>query len=123
LQLGAEVAVSPSPAWTLVAQATWKHWSPFPVPIENATAGGTPPPQPGFHDTVVPRLGAEWRLEARPIALALRAGYFFEWSPAPDAALIGTPVSRRANSVAHDDPACLAPPEPEAPALGQLRLF
>jgi putative SOS response-associated peptidase YedK len=33
--------------------------------------------------------------------------------PAPEDALIATPVSRRVNSVAHDDPACLAPPAPD----------
>ena len=34
--------------------------------------------------------------------------------PAPDEALIATPVSRRVNSVANDDAACLGPPETDA---------
>jgi putative SOS response-associated peptidase YedK len=34
--------------------------------------------------------------------------------PAPEDALIATPVSRRVNSVAHDDAACLAPPQADA---------
>jgi putative SOS response-associated peptidase YedK len=34
--------------------------------------------------------------------------------PAPEDALIATPVSRRVNSVAHDDAACLAPAAPDA---------
>jgi putative SOS response-associated peptidase YedK len=34
--------------------------------------------------------------------------------PAPEEALIATPVSRRVNSVAHDDAACLAPAEADA---------
>jgi len=34
--------------------------------------------------------------------------------PAPEERLVATPVSTRVNSVANDDPACLAPPEPEA---------
>jgi len=34
--------------------------------------------------------------------------------PAPEDALIATPVSRRVNKVANDDPACLAPPGPDA---------
>jgi putative SOS response-associated peptidase YedK len=33
--------------------------------------------------------------------------------PAPAGALGVTPVSSRANSVAHDDPSCLGPPDPE----------
>ena len=40
--------------------------------------------------------------------------------PAPSAALIATPVSRRVNSAANDDPECLAPPEP---VKGQIRLI
>ena len=34
--------------------------------------------------------------------------------PAPEEALIVTPVSKRVNSVKNDDPACLAPAAPEA---------
>ena len=44
--------------------------------------------------------------------------------PAPEDALLGTEVSRRANSVANDDPSCLAPPEsPRPPGEGQMKLF
>ena len=35
-------------------------------------------------------------------------------APAPEDALIATPVSRRVNSVRNDDAACLAPPAPDA---------
>ena len=42
--------------------------------------------------------------------------------PAPVDFLTATPVSRRVNDVANDDPACLAPPEP-APVPPQLSLF
>src|SRR5262245_22586432 len=41
--------------------------------------------------------------------------------PAPKGYLVVTPVSSRANSVANDDPECLAPPEEAEPA--QLRLL
>lgn len=43
-------------------------------------------------------------------------------APAPDALLVGTPVSRHVNSVRHDDPGCLAPPA-AATAPAQQRLF
>src|SRR5438034_382562 len=35
-------------------------------------------------------------------------------TPAPEDALIATPVSRRVNSVKNDDAACLAAPQPDA---------
>ena len=35
-------------------------------------------------------------------------------APAPEDALIATPVSRRVNSVKNDDAACLAAPQPDA---------
>lgn len=41
-------------------------------------------------------------------------------APAPEAALVGTPVSRRVNAVKNDDPHCLAPPD-EEPAPGAPR--
>jgi putative SOS response-associated peptidase YedK len=45
--------------------------------------------------------------------------------PASDDALVATPVSKRVNSVRHDDPACLAPPGEGAttPDDPQRRLF
>jgi long-chain fatty acid transport protein len=61
----------------------WKHWSAFPRPIDNATPGAPEQPPSRYHDTAVPRVGAEasgawgkWRLKGR-------LGYWFEWSPAP----------------------------------------
>jgi long-chain fatty acid transport protein len=67
----------------VAAGLTWKHWSAFPLPSENATVGAPAQPPPGYHDTAVPRLGVEvggWR---SPFRVVGRAGYFFEWSPAP----------------------------------------
>ncbi len=84
LQAAAEAAVSIG-RLTLVGNLTYKHWSAFPNPSEVATPGTPPPPSPDFHDTVVPRVAAEWRTSAGPVELALRGGYFFEWSPAPEA--------------------------------------
>jgi long-chain fatty acid transport protein len=70
--------------WLVVDVAlAWKHWSSFPLPVENATPGTPPQPPTRYHDTAVPRLGLEangawgkWRLSGR-------LGYFFEMSPAP----------------------------------------
>lgn len=42
-------------------------------------------------------------------------------APAAEGALVATPVSKRVNSVRHDDPACIAPaPHPPAPVQGSL---
>ena len=43
--------------------------------------------------------------------------------PAPEDALVATEVSRRVNSVANDDPACLAPPETIEPPAETARLL
>ncbi len=42
---------------------------------------------------------------------------------APDDTLIATPVSKRVGSVKNDDPAVLAPPDPEPPKPAQQSLF
>ncbi len=61
----------------------WKHWSAYPLPAENATAGAPPQPAPGFHDTAVARVAVEAQLPLRHgITLTGRAGYSFESSPA-----------------------------------------
>lgn len=84
------------PTWTLACDLTWLQWSGFESPTSHLTveldAGAlplsipkTPPPgPPGFHDILVPRLGAEVTVVNTPqVGLALRAGYFYEPSPAP----------------------------------------
>ncbi|MES1165555.1 MAG: SOS response-associated peptidase family protein, partial [Verrucomicrobiota bacterium] len=43
--------------------------------------------------------------------------------PAPEDALLATPVSRRVNSVKHDDAACLTPAVPGDGVAGQRRLL
>jgi len=84
------------PRWTIAADLTWLQWSGFRSPTSHLTvaldAGDlplsipeTPPPgPPGFHDILVPRLGAEVTVvDERQVGLTLRAGYFYEPSPAP----------------------------------------
>lgn len=101
MQLGVEVAWRPAqaPAVMLVLQATWKHWSAYGYPVAPATAEAPMLPDPQFHDTVVPRVAAEWSLPSPSWAeFSARGGYFFEWSPAPDPpAPAPTPDSRPSN--------------------------
>jgi putative SOS response-associated peptidase YedK len=74
------------------------------------------PPVDAIHDRMPVLLSPEgarrWILGRPPRALVP--------DDVPLAALL---VSARANAVAHDDPACLAPPSPDAEAGAQLGLF
>ena len=77
------------------------------------------PPVAAIHDRMPvlhsPEGARRWILGQPPRALA-----------PDDVPLVGLPVSPRANSVAHDDPACLSPPPPEPPegtSGKQLGLF
>ena len=88
---------------TIDADLTWVNWSAYESPVtrvsSNVKIGAGLPPKfipepaaptnvlpPNFHDTLVPRVGAEWRipLGARGHQLALRGGYFYERSPIPE---------------------------------------
>jgi hypothetical protein len=87
-QVAAEAAMSPTGSLTLIAGLTWKHWSAYPPPIQPATAGADPVPEPGFHDTAVPRVALTWRppgsaAAGAPGEVELRLGYAFDPSPAP----------------------------------------
>ena len=79
----------------LFFDATYMNWSSFrgpyidpnfdPIvvpPLGTVAVNWRHPPKAGFRDTVVPRIGAEWRLGAN---LALRGGYSYEMTPAPAA--------------------------------------
>jgi long-chain fatty acid transport protein len=81
-QLQLEAAVRLGPA-TIFAGLGWKHWSGYPVPSEDPTKGSPPQPDPGFHDTVQPRVAVEaTRPLPRGLGLIGRLGYAFELSPA-----------------------------------------
>lgn len=75
-----EAAWRPTRNLQLTGQLAWEHWSAFPLPTKNPVASMPPQPSPGFHDTVVPRVGVEWQGGA----LRLRGGYAFVLSPAPE---------------------------------------
>jgi long-chain fatty acid transport protein len=83
LTLAAEAAWRPAPAWTLSAQLAWEDWSRFPLPTENPVVGMPAQAPTGYHDVVIPRLGATWT-HAGAYEWHLRGGYFFAWSPAPE---------------------------------------
>lgn len=82
------VALEGAWAWRenleLTAQLAYQRWSAYPAPTANPIEIRPPTPSPGFHDTVMPRLAAEWRTHRGATRLAARLGYAFFWSPAPE---------------------------------------
>jgi long-chain fatty acid transport protein len=88
MQIAAEAALEPLRWLTLDVGVTWKHWSAFELPTQNATAGAPRQPPPGFHDTAVPRVAGEATMRWTHWRVHGRAGYFFEWSPAAGAVLL-----------------------------------
>jgi long-chain fatty acid transport protein len=83
MQAALEAAWRPVSFFDITGGLTWKHWSAFPSPTENATEATPPQAPPNFHDTVVPRIAVELSKDVGPVTLRARLGYFFEWSPAP----------------------------------------
>jgi long-chain fatty acid transport protein len=83
LQLQLEASLRANHWLRLDLGATWKHFSTYTNPVENATAGAPDQPSPDYHDTIVPRAGGEAVGHWGRVALTARLGYFFEWSPAP----------------------------------------
>lgn len=69
---------------TYSAQLAYQRWSAYPLPTENPVDGSPPQEPPGFHDIVVPRLGAEWSHLIGDSIVALRGGYSFVMTPAPE---------------------------------------
>ncbi len=67
------------------AQLAWQNWSAYPLPTVNPVESDPPQKPPGFHDIVVPRLGVQWMLlRDRTKGVALRGGYAFVATPAPE---------------------------------------
>src|SRR5262249_48608127 len=88
MQAALETALSPLSWLTIDVGLTWKHWSGFGLPTENATPGTPPQPSPNFHDTVVPRVAGEATYARGRLRLHGRGGYFFEWSGATGPVLL-----------------------------------
>jgi len=83
--------------WAAALELVWQQWSGFRSPTARIRValdvGDLPldvpapplPQEPGFHDILVTRLGGEVLVhDSRHFGLTLRAGYFWEPSPAPD---------------------------------------
>jgi hypothetical protein len=85
MTIAAEAAWRVVPSLELRGQLAYQRWSAFPLPTLNPIAGQPPQEPPGFHDTVVPRLGVEWRAQLGATAMAVRGGYMAVMSPAPEA--------------------------------------
>jgi long-chain fatty acid transport protein len=77
-----EAAWRPTDALLVTGGLTYERWSDFPLPTENVLAAAPAQAPPNFSDTVQPRLGVELTI---PAGIALRAGYAFVPTPAPDA--------------------------------------
>lgn len=84
LTVAVEAAWLARPGLTLTGHLAWQNWSGFPLPTENPVPGNPPQESPGFHDTVVPRLAIEHVSAAGGGEVAVRGGYAFLWSPAPE---------------------------------------
>lgn len=83
-QAALHVGWQPIDELTVELGVTWKHWSAFPVPIENSTTA-VPEQEPiEFTDTIVPRVGIESEMEFGRWRLAVRGGYHLEPSPVGD---------------------------------------
>jgi long-chain fatty acid transport protein len=93
----------PVESLTIVADVTWVNWAAYPNPtaqlgvsldlnippsLSTLHVPAVPPPTAvlpaNFHDTFVPRVGAEWRYDVAGNTVAIRAGYRFDASPVPD---------------------------------------
>jgi long-chain fatty acid transport protein len=82
--------------WRAAIGATYKHWPAYPGPLEatvrcedaadpSRSCLAPTPPDPDSRPVVAPRIGVERTIELRRQAeFALRAGYAFEPSPAPE---------------------------------------
>lgn len=83
--LAGEVAVRVLPPLTVSAHLTAQRWSAYPAPTEAPVMSAPPLDPPEFRDTVTPRLAAELDLDRGLTDVALRAGYAFVMTPAPEA--------------------------------------
>ncbi len=82
--VAAELVYQATTALSVSTQLEYKRWSGYLRPNKNPLPNGIDVPAPGFHDTVVPRVGLEWSHHLGVTELSLRSGYAFLYSPAPE---------------------------------------
>ena len=84
-QLTGGIAVKPFPGMTLAVDVTWKDYSKF-------RFFWAIPPEPRFHDTLIPRVGLEYffdpdfkaRFIKKIAKIRFQGGYYYEPTPVPD---------------------------------------
>jgi long-chain fatty acid transport protein len=89
-QVAIEVARSSGPL-AIAVGVTWKRWSAYPGLIEptipcngDPSCGALVPPAIAYSNTLVPRAGVEYTIDAaRSLALRLRGGAWYEPTPLP----------------------------------------
>ncbi|NLY95772.1 MAG: hypothetical protein GXY23_17310 [Myxococcales bacterium] len=96
--LAAEAAYSPSDAFLVALNLTYRRWSAFPGTLGKTTRSSYEPPHPDFHDTLSPRVGGEYRFFRGRTRLSLRGGYAFEPTPSGPAR-----IAPRRNVPAHEE--------------------
>lgn len=82
--VSAELAYELFASTNIALQLEYKRWSAYPLPTENPLPAGQALPGADFSDTVVPRASAEWLQRYGDTQLAIRGGYAFLYSPAPE---------------------------------------
>jgi hypothetical protein len=84
-QLALHLGWKPLPGLRMETGVTWKHWKPYPLPIQNATAASPAQAPLLFQDTFVPRFGLETEHAANDSwSIQTRTGYAFEPTPVPE---------------------------------------
>lgn len=80
-----EVAWQKSRSLVVQGQVQYQDWSNYRLPTFNPVAETEPQEAPGFSDTFVTRLGAQWTaVRDRDKAVVVRGGYAFVPTPAPE---------------------------------------
>jgi long-chain fatty acid transport protein len=95
----AQVALEGAFVWrglTVAVGGTFKRWSDYPGPLTETTMGGPAPTPPNFADTLVARVGAEYRWTWPTAHVAVRGATSSKAHPRPRRAARRTTWTTRA---------------------------